>query len=170
MAAAGIYNLEKRQREERTATMQVCISSYEKRVVRGWITFLLDKREIPFCGLDQMCLIVEEYLDEHPVFEERMEYRYLDEKDLDSGWLNGDAAEEIIAVSDTDDAETTTKFTIRIFGRSNRSLQGELRVENKRRCFRSGMELMRMVHQWLGMQCEASGRQSGMLNPKICSL
>ena len=43
--------------------MQIRIYSYNDRIAGGVVTPMQDKREIPFCGLDQAVLIIEEILD-----------------------------------------------------------------------------------------------------------
>lgn len=178
MAAANVYDLEKRYREERTATMQIRIHSYENRVACGAITFLLDKSEKTFCGLDQMCLILEEYLDQYPVFDERLEYRFIEESVFGDGWLEEDRLEDSRLenasgeVAVTSQCTLTQKFAIRIYGRANRSLQGELRMDQKKCSFRSGMELMRLMHEWLRIQCETLEKQGSARGTprRICNI
>lgn len=176
MMVPYIYNLEKRHRKELAATMQVRISSYENRIPQGTVLFLLDKMEVPFCGLDQMCLIIEEYLDQESMFEERLEYRYIEESVFDGGWLagtdGGNQSRDEAASFSTFAREYPLKFAIRVQGRSNRSLQGELRVEQKKSYFRSGMELVRLMHQWLQLKCEASGKKGGVHKKtrRICNI
>ena len=172
LMAANVYNLEKRYKEEQMTTMQICISSYKNRVAKGSIIFLLDKTEIPFCGLDQMCLIMEEYLDRKLVFEERLEYRWICGSDYDGVWFTGQGNEPDDGF-EINESETgyLQKFTIRIRERLNRSLQGELRVEQKKCRFRSGMELTRLMHQWLQMKYKASEKQDAVRGEprRICN-
>ena len=185
MTAANFYDLKKRNREEQTATMQIRIYSYENRVARGALIFLIDKSEKMFCGLDQMCLIMEDYLDQYPVFEERLEYRFIDAKIFDDGWINEDCwmaddrrLTDSVSETSSDTAVATSqcnqtqKLAVRIYGRSNRSLQGELRVDNKKCCFRSGMELIRCIHQWLQMKYEIPERQGRVWREpqQICNI
>lgn len=173
MATAGVYDLERRYREEKTATMQICIHSYEHFIAKGTITFLAERLKLSFCGLDQMCLMIEEYLDQEWIFEDRLDYRYIDADASYHEWIyiGNENLQESLA-EQTLEPKYSQKLTIRLHGRGNRSLQGELRTEKKRCYFRSGMELMRLIHQWLQIQYGTSEKDGSTCRKtrRICNI
>ncbi len=162
-----ICNMEKRQMTEEAAAMQVQISSYKNRNAKGVITFLLDKVRIPFCGLDQMCLIIEAYLDRKAVFDTTISYRYIVSGTECESWQ-----EYMTKAMSMSVCGNTHKFALRILARENQSFQGELQIENKRCCFRSGMELMRLMHQWLQLKYEMPESKEETLEKaqRICNI
>ena len=146
MAVVYTFDVERRHREGLAATMHVSIYSYTDRVARGVIKSMLDKKEIPFYGFDQMIFIIEEILDREEVLKNAFEYRYIDRSFKYDSWLEQTAQPQI--------REFSQNFLIRVYGRLNRSMQGEMRVKDKQCYFRSGMELMRFMHQWLQIKSE----------------
>lgn len=158
MIKADIYNLEERRRKEIAATMHIQIRSYKDRVARGTILFLQDKKEVPFCGLDQMCMIAEEYMDENGVFEEIAPYHNICPDAICRNWKEYQEEMKTMPVYGY-----PQKFAVRVITRGNQSLQGELRVGDKKCYFRSGMELMRLMHQWLQVKFESPVNQVDLL-------
>ena len=144
MAVRYTSDVERRHKEGLAATTHVSIYSYTDRVARGVIKSMLDKKEIPFCGFDQMILIIEEILDREEILKNAFEYRYIDRSFQYESWLEQTAQPQIRGFSQN--------FLIRVYGRLNRSMQGEMRVKDKQCYFRSGMELMRFMHQWLQIE------------------
>ncbi len=146
-----LCKLEQRYFNEMAATFQVQIRSYEDRMAKGTIMFMLDKTVLPFSGLDQMCLLAEEYLLRKEVFEETVTARRLISRDvIIENWQ-----EHLQRLQKEMVYGHPHKFVIRFLAQGNQSLQGELRVENKKCYFRSGMELMRLMHQWLQLKYES---------------
>lgn len=133
------WNMDKCLREELASTVQIRIYSYNDRIAGGVVTSIQDKREIPFCGLDQAVLIIEELLDRNRQM--APDYRYMRGCAGCRGWLDNQVSRQ--------SSGRRQNFLVRVYGRQNRSLQGELRTGDKRCCFRSGMELMRLIHQCL---------------------
>lgn len=123
------YDSKRRRLSGPAATVQVSVSSYRSRVACGFLRTLTGTGIYPFCGLDQAVLLLEEILDRDAG---------------QTGYLR-DGQEPVQQRS----REAPCRFLIRIYGRQNQSLQGELRTGNGASCFRSGMELMRLMHQHL---------------------
>lgn len=139
MAVRYELHVEERMCKELVSTVQIRIYSYKDRVARGVVMFLQDRREIPFGSLDQALLIIEELLDRS--LEAAPDYRYLEARGSNEGWLD--------APITFPSKGSPQSFLVRVYGRQNRSLQGEIRTGDRRCCFRSGMELMRLIHQSL---------------------
>lgn len=154
-------DLEQKYRKELASTLHIRIHSYEDRIARGVITFLSDQTVLPFAGLDQMCLLAEEHLIRIELFEAALtERRMICKGVTDTGWqeyLSGEAEKE------KPEGSYCHKFVIRFLSRGSQSLQGELKVAGQRCCFRSGMELMRLMHQWLQVRCEPKNEKSLLL-------
>lgn len=163
MTVKYMCDLEKRHRMEQAATMYVRIYSYENRVARGVVMSMTDKTEIPFCGLDQMSLIIEELLDRHEAFDGTSDYRCIDSAFPCDRWLGHKVSSQMRGCPQ--------KFLIRVHSRQNRSLHGELRTEGKGCYFRSGMELMRLMHQWLWLRYEALEKDGASIRSRrICNI
>ena len=117
---------------------------------------MLDKTVIPFIGLDQLCLFAEEYLIHKAVF---------DGIDTDRRWISKNTAcetwQEYLGHSQRMMVcGEPCKFSVRFLAQGNQSLQGELRVDNRKCYFRSGMELMRLMHQWLQIKYKRRTRRN----------
>ncbi len=153
MAGGYIVDLEERQREKLAAAVQIRVDSYDGRIARGSLCSLLEKNSIPFCGLDQAVLMIEELLDREAVLEHEGEYRRADDSFDYGSWLDWGESEDGIyereRLTIPRYREGPQKFLIRVHGRYFQTIQGEIRMEGKRCYFRSGMELMRLMHQRL---------------------
>lgn len=145
MAVEFAYRLKENGRLERVTAMFVRINSYEGRVACGVLRSMVREEPISFQGLDQMLLLMEEVLDREDVRLSALEYRIIDVRFPEDHWLE--------AKRDVEPKKTngfvSQNFLIKIFGRQNRSFQGELRSGETKVYFRSGMELVRLMHQWL---------------------
>lgn len=163
MAVEYEFDLEKRFREELASTVQIRIFSYHDRIAGGVVKSMLDKRETPFYGLDQAVLIIEELLDRHK--KAGLDYRYIDPGVSYKSWLDNHIWPQIRGCPQN--------FLIRVYGREKRSLQGELKAGEKRCYFRSGMELIRLIHQCLQIKYETPperGRCLSTETQKICNI
>lgn len=149
MAVGFTYRLEERQHREQAITLFVQISSYERRIACGYLRSLLPGHYVSFYGLDQMLLLMEEMLDQENIWMDAQEYRWLGTGARDF-WLGDDG---IVHQTERQkkSVQPVRKFVIKIYGRQNRSLQGELRMAGRMVYFRSGMELLRLMHQALCM-------------------
>lgn len=157
------FDLEKRLREGPVSNVHICICSYNDRIAEGLITSIPDKQEIPFCGLDQAVLIIEELMDQ----KQRTipDYRSIDVHKENRSWLDNHICLK--------PQGSSRSFLIRVYGRQHRSLQGEVRAGEETCCFRSGMELMRLMHQYLQARYEKPLRRYRTLlreNQKIISV
>ena len=165
MAVEYTYTFDpgKRYRQEMAATVQVSVYSYRNRMACGVLRTLSGMEEISFRGLDQAVLILEEILDRENLQVHTDGYRSLDGTPMHGSWLEiqkqaPEAGAQAEYVETEEDSirprlrSTPCSFLIRVYGRQNRSLQGELRTGGAACCFRSGMELMRLMHQRLQME------------------
>lgn len=138
-----LQNLETSQRKAAARTVFVRIHTYQNRLACGTLRSLALDQEIRFQGLDQMLLIMEEILDREKVVKSSMDYRYVNERAIEDGWL--EHTSEISAGKPC----LPENLLIQVYGRENRSIQGRLQIRAKQIGFRSGMELVRFMHQYL---------------------
>lgn len=140
----------------------VHIRSYRDSVPRGSFLTLPDRERHEFCGLDQMLLIMDDLMDGACGPESvsghrylcRKPYRFRDPGHASAGTVSGGAA----GLS----GEKVT-FTIQVCYRQHRSMQGKLTVQMDQKqesaAFRSSLELIRMMHEYLGREMrEHEGR------------
>lgn len=136
------------------ATMLVQITSFQERVPCGEVLSLFYDQKYRFYGLDQLLLIMEDIMDSvlmpHPTLEHRCLYSkpYTFEKlDADHriGQLDLEGLGRMPSLSVT--------FVVRCYHRQHASMQGELlfgrKKEKTRIFFRSTLELIRMVYEYL---------------------
>ena len=156
LTAAERYTLEQRCLKERASTLHIQIYSYEDRVAKGAMMSMLDKTVIPFIGLDQLCLFAEEYLIHKAVFDGiDTGRRWISKNTACETWQEYLGHSEMIVKN-----REPYKFAVRFLAQGNQSLQGELRVDNRKCYFRSGMELMRLMHQWLQIKYKRRTRRN----------
>lgn len=142
----------------------VHIRSYRDRVPRGSFLTLPDRERYEFCGLDQMLLIMEDLMDRAGGPESvsgrrylcRKPYRFWNPGHTSAGTISGGAA----CLS----GEKVT-FIIQVCYRQHRSMQGKLTVQMDRKqesvAFRSSLELMRMMHEYLSSQMRQHEGRTG---------
>lgn len=138
-----LHNLEIKQQEDVARAVFIRIHSYQNRMACGTIRSLVMEGEMPFQGLDQMLLIIEELLDREKVIRPSMDYRYVSRYAMEDGWLNHTSEVR------NEKPYLPGNLLIQVYGRENRSLQGMMQIREKRIGFRSGMELIRLLHQYL---------------------
>lgn len=138
-----IHNSEISHRKEAACAVFIRVHSYRNRLACGTLRSLLLDGELQFQGLDQMLLIIEELLDREQVMKPSLDYRYINDRAIEDGWL------EHTAEGPTGKPDRTEKLLIQVYGRENRSIQGMMQTGDKRIGFRSGMELVRLIHQYL---------------------
>ncbi|RHP36276.1 hypothetical protein DWZ56_01075 [Lachnotalea sp. AF33-28] len=137
---------------EGMGTMILWFTSYEKRVAKGILQNLYYEKTFPFESMDQLLMIMDDIL----------ELVHWPEAEFPRQSLDG-------CCGCTDFAELDPKLdraaagagkwqrvrngmecaAVRILCRQHASIQGELRMNGITANFRSGMELMRMLHQLL---------------------
>ncbi|WP_343250376.1 hypothetical protein [Diplocloster hominis] len=131
-------------------TMYVQFQSYKDKVACGKLYSMYYKQEFDFYGLDQLLLIMDDIMDSVNYPQSSVGHRHFKGSSpyfLDlSGWtlrkdLNSPGEERFNAAK--------TGVEIRVYYRQQASMQGEIRVKGRKVYFRSGMELMRLLHQYL---------------------
>lgn len=163
MALEYALDVEKRQKEEQAKTIHVSVYSYENCVARGVLRSMADGQKFPFCGFDQAALMIERILEQQDLPERTGGFQRMDF--ASDGWNRLDGMEKTSETNDREDISWTQtfhapkNFLIRVHGRHNQSLQGELRMGDKKCCFRSGMELMCFMHQWLQIKSRESKKR-----------
>lgn len=138
-----IHNSEISHRKEAACAVFIRIHSYRNRLACGTLRSLLLDGELQFEGLDQMLLMTEELLDQEKAIEPSMDYRYVNERAMEDGWLRHAAG------TGSGENGRSRNLLIQVYGRENRSIQGILQIGKRRIGFRSGMELVRLIHQYL---------------------
>lgn len=151
-----------RVRREDSLFLLVHIRSYRDSVPRGSFLTLPDRERYEFCGLDQMLLIMEDLMDMDRGPESVSEHRYLFRKPYRFRDPGHTYAETVSGGTACLCGEKVT-FTIQVCYRQHRSMQGKLTVQMDRKqesaAFRSSLELMRMMHEYLSSQMrEHEGR------------
>lgn len=139
---------------EENLSVLVYIRSYRDRVPEGTFITLPDREEYAFCGLDQMLLIMEDIMDGSLPPENAPEHRYLRRTPFifrRTGYREtGQTPVSVVRLS----GEKIT-FSIQVSFRRNRSMQGRLTACGNRKqtsvCFRSSLELIRMLHEHLSL-------------------
>ncbi len=142
-----------------SSTMMVRFSSYKNRVACGVVQAMCLENPIPFCGLDQLLLLLEDIMDYVNASCPRNVYpqaSFLPRAMGKSCWesafqdLRG---EKIVPDRGVWPEQATAKHllaAVTILYRQNASIQGELWAAQQKIRFRSGMELIRLLHQALG--------------------
>ena len=142
-----------------TNTMLVRFDSYEDRVAEGRIQTLYYRHPFEFKSLDQLLMIIDDVLDSvgfekeqgdfHTLFEEYegkpLIFQYLDPKDI--------YIDEKVNSKDYVNA-FRGELTIRVFYRQNSSMQGEIRAGKRSARFRSSLELLRMLYEFVEQRYE----------------
>lgn len=144
-----------------TTAMFVRFTSYQNRIACGELNTPYLQRTFSFCGLDQLLLLMEDIMDfiraTCPVI--KFPQACVEHRSLKSG----KAGTEFQTMSKTDiipkaEAQPETRKTsvsfvaITVYYRQHASIQGDLRVAGQKVFFRSGLELIRLLHQALNTQ------------------
>lgn len=135
---------------ECTRTMYVQFQSYQDKVASGKLYSWYYKQEFDFCGLDQLLLIMDDVMDSVNYPQSSVDHRHLKNSSpyfLDlSAWT---PQKDLNSEGDGKYNATKTGVEIRVYYRQHASMQGEIRIKGRKVYFRSGMELMRLLHQYL---------------------
>ena len=111
-------------------TMYVQFQSYQNKVACGKLYSLYYEQEFDFYGLDQLLLIMDDIMDS-------------------VNYPQSTPKKDLHAADGERDNTAKTGVEIRVYYRQQASMQGEIRVKGRKVYFRSGMELMRLLHQYL---------------------
>lgn len=140
----------------------VHIRSYQDCVPRGTFITLPDRKKYEFCGLDQMLLIMEDLMDSGQDAESghrclyQTPYIFWKQENSQTASVSGNAAGLL--------GEKVT-FTIQVVYRRHTSMQGILtvRVDRKQEsiAFRSSLELIRMLHEYLSREMREDEGRTG---------
>lgn len=147
---------------EYAATMVVIFTSYENRVPCGSIRSFCYSEAIEFCGLDQLLLTMESIMDSLNYPQPFLKRRTLNpsgkgKKDA-APFIEMDESARIRTFKDLGKYELRGrhKCFIRVYSRQHGSVQGDLRAGKRDVAFRSGLELMSLLHEYL--QCSFADR------------
>lgn len=132
---------------EYTATMLVCVDSYQEALAKGRLYSFFLGEEKRFASLDQLLFSIEEVMDEVDEPDKKME-------------LYAKIGENVRVTSENMQWGRLANYFIRISYRQNSSMQGFVSTAKERTptAFRSGMELLRMLRRQLSSD-EASEQE-----------
>lgn len=158
-----LSNQEKSTNRIYGTAMLVYFSSYKDRIACGKLRCPYLKKAIPFYGLDQLLLIMEDIIDAvrkvYPTIgypEPSQNHSNIKSKSvsiLDTCFQSipsKDISKEYM-MGDNHSYGKHQIATITILYRQHASMQGELKVDGEEIHFRSGIELIRLLHQ--ALQC-----------------
>lgn len=150
-------------RTEDSLSLLVYIRSYTDGVPAGTFLTLPSRERYEFCGLDQMLLLMEDLMDSACRTEAASGHRYLCQKPYlfqREAHSPAEAASGAACLS----VEKVT-FTVQVCYRRNRSMQGRLTIQKDQKqeslSFRSALELMRMMHEYLGTEMRKREGRTG---------
>ena len=137
--------------------MFVQFDSYEERVAKGRIQTLYYKRSFEFKSLGQMLLIIDDVLDsvgfEKVPGDPRCFYEEDEEKSMVFQDVSLEDVCEISEISEIYDKNYANAFrgelVIQVLYRKNSSMQGEVRGGARKIYFRSSLELLRIMYEYL---------------------
>lgn len=134
--------------------MFIQFDSYEERVAKGKIQTLYYKRPFEFKSLGQMLLIIDDVLDSVGVEKVSGDPHCFYEEDEEKSMVFQDVSlEEVCENSEIYDKNYANAFrgevVIQVLYRKNSSMQGEVRGGAGKRYFRSSLELLRIMYEYL---------------------
>ena len=152
------------------ATVLVHIQSYEDSVPKGAFITLPLQEKYEFRGLDQLLLILEDLMDAAAGPETGGEHRYLYQDRapyvfLEPGlsWMEKEPGLPPAL------PRGRAAFTIQVSYRQHASMQGRLSYrtgqEYQTVSFRSALELMRMLHEYLSRETASAGKKASGAGP-----
>ena len=136
------------------ASMLVQFDSYKERVARGRVQTLYYKHPFEFRSLDQLLLIMDDVLDSAGFEKDPTDFRrlYLEEEAAPPVFQTVNPA-DIYTSEDILNRKYENPFkgdvSIRVLGRQNSSMQGEIHIGARMERFRSSLELLRMLYEYL---------------------
>lgn len=142
------------------STMIVHVSSYEKQVVCGEFVNLSYRKKYTFQGLDQMLLTMEDIMDATASPQAVYQHRSFHEQPYVFAETDAaDCLDELNRGSYLQLPPIAATFLIHCSYRQHGSMQGELVIPGgsaqKRVSYRSALELMRLIYEYLDGEQEA---------------
>lgn len=151
-------------RSDSRATVLVYVQSYEDSVPRGVFLTLPEQEKYAFCGLDQLLLILEDLLDGAGAPEEAFGHRYLYEDQAPYVFLEPAGGWTGPKTKGLPGGKASC--SIQIGYRQHRSMQGRLSYQTddayETVSFRSALELMRMLHEYLSRKMVPAAKEAGV--------
>lgn len=138
--------------------MIIQFTSYQDRIACGTLHSAYYERIFPFCGMDHLLLMMDDIMDSVNCPQAGFGHRSL-KMDGSHGVEFQDLSSEQKITDFTAECSQVARFAksciaIRVLYRQQASMQGELRVNMQKFYFRSGLELMRLLHQFLKYEQE----------------
>lgn len=138
--------------------MILCFLSYKDRIAKGYVKTIFYDQVFYFCGLDHMLLLMDDIMDKVNCPQRTSNYRNINGQRFRVQSDIFRKSEETEKVSVFEDAveikqERMKKVvTVEVCCRRNASIQGRLKLSSGDICFRSGMEIIRLLHEYLGRE------------------
>ena len=138
---------------EYTATMFIVIECYYNSIAKGYLQTFYQEQPFPFFGLDNMLIQLERIMDMAGVPSKCNEYRHMvnissarkTKKDLPH--MESDQKFQSVKFNPNNICAAKHLFSIRVYSRRNASIQGILRNAKKQMSFRSGIDVIRGIHE-----------------------
>lgn len=127
-----------------SAAMLIKFDSYKDHAAKGKVQTLYYKRPFEFGSLDQLLMIIDEVLD----------LTGFEKEPVDSRSLYGNEEGKKIFCIDEDIYEKKAEsfqgdLIVRVLYRQHSSMQGEICINEKAVYFRSALELLRLLYEFL---------------------
>ena len=142
---------------EQTATMFIVIEGCSQGIVRGYLQTFYYEDPFFFRGLDNLLVLIEAIMDAAAYPSKCNEYRHLSRTPRTMGEADGHMVvtrpEKLqparYNLSDLCTVSKKRLFSIRVYARRNSSIQGILKNYKGSVSFRSGMDVIRVMHEYL---------------------
>lgn len=137
--------------------MVIRFLTYKKRKVSGYVkSVYYDERIFYFCGLDHLLLLMEDIMDTADYPQTTVDYRNIKGESFrqQTEIFMKDGVQNIVSLFEDEEITEINlekkAVSVQVITRRNCSIQGELCIGPKTRVFfRSGVELMRMLYEYL---------------------
>lgn len=135
--------------------MILCFTSYHNRIARGYLKTIYFEKTFYFCGLDHLLFIMDDIMDGVNRPQRTSCYRNIRgqkfrmQSDIFRKEENTDKVSVFEDAEDYGQELDKKMITIEVYCRRNASIQGQLKLPCGKVFFRSGMELMRLLHEYL---------------------
>lgn len=137
------------------AVLLIVVESRKNQCICGSLQSLYQKKPLEFQGLDHMLFLMEDVMDSEGMHAESGEYRHL----VGGKECGGYAKETAVQKNESETvkfcprhmgaADSENVFAVTIQSRQNATIQGFVKNCRGSACFRSGMELIRMIRECL---------------------
>lgn len=137
--------------------MIVHFSSYRNKIAKGELINMYYEKKVPFCGLDQLIMCMDEIMDMDNLPEREFHPRCTENHraripDFLSQVHNTNIFFHPNEEDSHEEPSKNPKFisvAIHVYRRENGSMQGELRIADENIRFRSALELIRLLYECL---------------------